>query len=136
MRRKSHNTTKDFNNRKITQIYNVIRYYNYLQTTNINLANDPGNWVMADFRKWILDGRHPNVASATAASNNATLPGATIAPNTTAPPVTVCPDTKKAENAWLSWQRSRRDVDKYPLISNDREYSDWNIKMQRQFEED
>ena len=80
--------------------------------------------MKADIKKWILDGHHPNVASANAASANAVLPGANTTPNTTAPPVTVCPNTKKAENTWLSWQRSRRDVDKYPILPNDQEYSD------------
>ena len=30
LRRKSHNSTKGFNKRKVTQIYNVIRYFNFL----------------------------------------------------------------------------------------------------------
>ena len=30
LRMKSHNSTKDFNKQKVTQIYNVIRYYNFL----------------------------------------------------------------------------------------------------------
>ena len=80
--------------------------------------------MKADIKKWILDGHHPNVASANAASANATFLGATTTPNTTAPPAIVCPHTKKAENAWLSWKRCKRDVDKSPLISKDREYSD------------
>ena len=121
LRRKVHNTMKGFNNRKVTLIYNVIRYYNYLGSKDVALAEDPENWAMTDFKKWIRDGCHPNDASAAAASANATLPGATTAPNTTAPTATVCPDTRKAENAWLSWKRSRRDVNKYPIISIDRQ---------------
>ena len=56
--------------------------------------------------------------------------------NTTALPGTVFPDTKKVEDAWLSWQHCRRDVDKYPVLPNDREHSDWVNFMERQFEED
>ena len=83
------------------------------------------------------DERHPTLVSAKAASANAASAVITpTAPNTTAPPATVFPDTKKAENAWLSWQRSRRDVDKYPILTNDREYSNWDVFMARQFEED
>ena len=91
---------------------------------------------MADFRKWIDEGRHPTVASFNAAKANATLPAATTTPPTTTTSATVCPDTRNVENAWLSWQCSRRDVDEYAKISNDREYSDWMTKMERQFEED
>ena len=40
LRRKQHNTTKGFTKRKVTLIYNVIRYYNYLQSTNIVLVED------------------------------------------------------------------------------------------------
>ena len=54
LRRKSYNTTKGFAKRKIVPIYNVIRYYNYLQTTaNTVLAEDPENWVKANYKKWI-----------------------------------------------------------------------------------
>ena len=108
----------------------------FLRSSSIVLAEDPENWVKADFKLWRNNGRHPTVASANAASTNAALPGVNTTPNTTAPPATVCPDTKKAENAWLSWQRSRRDVDKYPILPNDREYSDWAVFMAQQFEED
>ena len=138
MKRKQHNTMKGFDSRKVTQVYNVICYYNFLLSDpqNSDLAEDPENWVWKDFKLWKHHGRHPTVASATAASANAASPNVTTTANTTAPPATVCPDTKKAENAWLSWQRSRRDVDKYPILPNDREYSDWAVFMKRQFEED
>ena len=90
---------------------------------------------MPDFRKWIREGRHPTVAFFNTAKTNATLTGTTTLPTTTTP-ATVCPDTRKAENAWLSWQRCRRVVDNYPVLSNDREYSDWITKVEQQFEED
>ena len=130
LRRKSHNIMKGFSKQKGTQIYNVIRYYKFLCDADITLAEDPENWAMADFRKWIDEGRHPTVASFKAAKTNATLGVTTTLPTTTTT-ATVCPETRKAENAWLSWQRSRRDVDKYPKISNDREYSDWITKTER-----
>ena len=99
MKQKQHNTTKGFAKHKVTQVYNVIRYYYFLQSNNIQLAEDPENWVKADFKLWRDNGGHPAVASANAVSANTALPGVTT---TTAPPVTVCPHTKKAENAWLS----------------------------------
>ena len=96
------------------------------------MAEDPENWKIEDFKLWKAHGRHPSVASATAAAANTT---STSVPTTT-PTTTVCPDTKNAENAWLSWQRSRRDSDKYPVLNADRNYNDWKISMTRQFEED
>ena len=62
--------------------------------------------------------------------------GTTTTTNATATPATICPDTKKAENTWVSWERSRRDHDKYPVLSNDRDYTDWFINIKRQFEGD
>ena len=51
MKMKSHTSTKGFNKRKVTQIYNVIRYYSFLGDSDPTLANDPENWSMPDFRK-------------------------------------------------------------------------------------
>ena len=73
---------------------------------------------MPDFRKWIDEGRHPTVASFNTAKASSTVTGATTL-STTTTPATVCPDTRGAENAWLSWQQSRRVVDNYPVLSND-----------------
>ena len=36
----------------------------------------------------------------------------------------------------MSWQRSRRDPEKYPILPNDREYTDWIVLIKHQFEED
>ena len=36
----------------------------------------------------------------------------------------------------MSWKRSRRDHDKYPVLSNDCIYTDWFVNIERQFEED
>ena len=113
----------------------MIRYAKFLRSDkpNKSFASDPENWDELDFESLKDDGRHPTFASANAAATNA----ATLTVPTTVPTTgTVCPDTKKAEKAWLSWQRSRRDVDKYPILTNDREYSDWKVSMTRQFEED
>ena len=77
-----------------------------------------------NFDDWIDDGRDLTVASAKIASINAISSGTTTTPTTTAIPAAVCPDTKKAKNAWISWQCSRRDYDKYHILSSDREYTD------------
>ena len=105
MKRTQNNTTKVFSKRRVTMIYNVIRYYKFLQsdTTTKKLAKDPENWDKDDFDDCIDDGRHPTLASAKAAKANPTLTGTITASNTTVTPATVCPHTKKAENAWLSW---------------------------------
>ena len=89
-----------------------------------------------DFKLWIDHGSHPTVASAKAASANAASPGITTTANATATPTTVCPDTKKAENVQMSWQRSRRDIDKYYVLSNDCEYTNQYVNIKRQFEGD
>ena len=89
-----------------------------------------------DFDDWIDNGHHSIVAFAKAASTNAASSGNTTTTNATATSATVCPDTKKTENVWMSWQRSRRDCDKYPVLSSNREYTDWFINIERQFEED
>ena len=54
MRRKSNGGTKSFDDRKVTQIYNVIRYAAYLRRDQSSevLAEDPENWVPKDFRLW------------------------------------------------------------------------------------
>ena len=119
MRRKSGSTTKAFNKRKVTLIYNVIRYYDFLADSDPNLQKDPKNWSMSDFEKWIQEGRHPTVASFQASKANAKI----TAPSTITTPATVCPDTKKAENAWLSWQRCTRKVDRYSILTKDRDYN-------------
>ena len=88
---------------------------------------------MSEYRKWIDEGRHPTVASFNASKANATVTPSSTPPTTT---TTVCPDTKKAENAWMGWQRCARKADRYPILEKDRDYNDWFIKVERQFEED
>ena len=66
---------------------------------------------------------------------NAASSGTTTA-NATATPAAVCPETKKVENARMSWQRSRRDHEKYSVLPNNREYTDWCVFIKRQFKED
>ena len=41
--------------------------------------------------------------------------------------------TKDADDALISWRRGRRDPTQYPILENDNEYTDWIIKMTRQF---
>ena len=111
-----------FNSRKINLINNVSLYYHFLQSdsTTKALADDPENWVVDDFKTWRDRGRHPDVASYTASlADNATNTTTSAATSTA-----VVPEIKAAEDAWLSWQRSKRDADKYPIPKNDREYTD------------
>ena len=76
MRMQSHTSTTGFNKRKVTQIYNVIRYYGFLGDSDPGLADDPEKWSMKDFRKWMREGRHPTVASfnASKATSTTTAP--------------------------------------------------------------
>ena len=87
-----------------------------------------------DFELWIDNGCHHTTASIKAVSANAASSGTTTA-NATVTPAAVCPETKKVEDAWMSWQRSRKDHENYPLLPNDCEYTDWYILIKRQFEE-
>jgi len=66
------------------------------------LADHPENWVVNNFKKWRHRGRHP-----TTASYAISLAGTTISTATTTAPT----PTKVAEDAWLSWQRSKRDAE-------------------------
>ena len=120
-----------FNHQNLTLIYDVVLYYKFPRSdaATRTLAKDPENWVKEDFELWIDQGCHSTTASADPALSVTTA-------NTTIPPAKVCPDTKKAENAWMSWQRSRRDHEKYPVLPNNREYTDWYVLIKRQFEED
>ena len=51
IKRKQHNTTKGFDHRKCTLIYNVIRYHHFLRSdaTTKPLAKDPENWLLDDY---------------------------------------------------------------------------------------
>ena len=121
-----------FNNQKITLIHDVVLYYHFLQseTTTKALAEEPTQWVREDFKTWRDQGCHPNIASF-----NALLSGITT--NATAPPATtVAPGIKKAEDAWMSWQRSRRNPEKYPILPSNCEYTDWIILIKCQFKAD
>ena len=82
MRRKSGSTTKAFNKRKVTLIYNVIIYYSFLGDSDPTLADDPENWSMPDFRKWIREGRHPTAAFFNASKANPTVTTATTTTTT------------------------------------------------------
>ena len=132
IQRKKNNVMVGFNNQKITLILNAILYCHFLgnETTTKSLAEDPIQLVRDDFKTWRDQGRHLNIASF-----NALLSGNTT--NTTPPPATtVASEIKKAEDVWMSWQRSRRDTEKYPILPNDRKYTDWITLIKHQFEAD
>ena len=97
-----------FNDRKINLCYNVVLYHKFLRSddTTKALANDPQNWDYDDFETWRDRGRHPNAASIAA------LIAGTGTTNTVTTAATPPTPTKKAEDAWLSWQRSKRDAEK------------------------
>ena len=98
IKRKKHNTMVPFNHRKLTLIHDIVLYYKFLlsDTATRTLAEDPENWVREDYKLWKNQGCHPTTASANAVSSGTSA-------NATASPAAVCPDTKKAENAWMSW---------------------------------
>ena len=126
MRRSKNNVMKGFNELKITLIHDVLLYYHFLYNDSIEtLANDPRNWVQADFKKWRSQGRHSSTTIFTAAQVG----------NTTTPPTApvVVSATKKVEDAWLSWQCGKKDPTMYPILENDRNYTDWIINTKQRF---
>ena len=117
----NNNLVQAFSSVKLTLVTNVILYYNFLQDDNQEaLAEDPVNWVKADFRKWR---RNP---TQTATQTTATQ----IASNTTTTPPST---TKLEDDALLNWRKNRQDVTKYPIIDNDVQYPNWIIKIGRVF---
>ena len=99
----------DSNDRKITLINDVVLYNHFLRNSNNTkvLVEYPTQWVREDFKTRRDQGRHSSTASYTMS-----LAGSIT--TTTAPtgPVVV-PDIKKAKDAWMSRQRSKRDPEKY-----------------------
>lgn len=89
------------------------------------MATHPNQWVMEDFEDWI-DHNHPksNVAYAGSLAGNTTTTLRETAPISA---------TKKAEDAWMSWQHGKQDPTLYPILENDGDYTDWIINITRQF---
>lgn len=123
--------TKRSDDRKINLLNNVVLYYNFLWSdTSIEaLVEDHEHWVVEDFKKLRSRGRHH-----TAAFYAALLAGATNTTTSTATTTVVAPKIKVAEDAWLSWQQSKRNADKYPILQNDREYTNCIVITKQQFE--
>lgn len=91
-------------------------------------AEDPVQWIKQEFKIWKIEGYHVSTAAynASQAANSAT---ATATVNTTAAAATV--KQKEQDDAFLSWQRSIKDENIYPVLETDREFSDWSVKFER-----
>ena len=117
---------KGFTDLKITLIHDVLLYYQFLYNDSKEaLADDPTQWVQGDFKKWRSQERHPSTTAhiSSHASNTTTTSTASVIIST----------TEKAEDAWLSWQPGMQDSTVYPILENDRNYTDWIINIKRQF---
>ena len=116
----NNNIVPAFNSVKLTLITNVILYYEFLQDDNQEtLADNPVNWVLLDFKRWR---RNPPV------STNA----ATVTTAATAAAVT----QKEEDDSFLSWRRSKKDEKGYPILNNDREFTEWRVKFVRKIHSD
>ena len=120
--------------RKLPQSYvilirNTIEYIQYLEATGDQaLADEPTNWVVTDFRAWIRKGKP--------SGNTSPIPPpatATTTPTTPATNNTDVPYVKNIQDETLmNWNRAKRSTSNYPVLTNDREYTTWYIKMNRQ----
>ena len=120
----TNNLVQAFSSVKLTLVTNVILYYDFLQHDNQEvLAEDPINWVKADFRKWR---RNPIVNTNTNAGT------ATVTTAATAAVV----KQKQQDDSFLSWRRSRKDEKDYPVLNNNREFIEWDVKFERKIRSD
>ena len=121
--KKGNNRVDALTEGNLKQVNNVLLYHNFLcQDDKDALVEDPVQWAKADFTKWKSNG-YPlstNALNASRVSNNANTNTTLQASNVTAP----TSQTKLEDNAYLSWRRSKEDGTSYPVLENDREYTD------------
>ena len=101
--KKGNNRVNVFNERKLKLVNDVSLYYNFLyQDDKDALAEDPTQWNIAAFKKWISRG-YPlstDASNESKTGNNVNAADATLnTTNTTGP----ASKTKLEEDAWLSW---------------------------------
>ena len=115
----NNNLVQAFSSLKLTLVTNVILYDDFLQDDSQEaLAEDPVNWVKADFRKWR---QNPPVNTTTNAG------AATV----TTVATTAAAKQKEENDSFSSWRRSRQDEKDYPVLDNDREFIEWKVKFER-----
>ena len=120
-----------FTDRKLKLVNEVLLYYHFLcQDNKVADAEDPTLWVKEDFRKWESNGypQSTEVLNAACASNTANASNATLNATNTTVPASI---TELEEDVWLSWRWSKQDETVYPLLENDRMYTDWIVKFKR-----
>ena len=128
MRHKKKNQFIPLNNRKIKMINDVLLYYNFMRKNKDNMmAENPDQWVMEDFNQW-RNGGFPISTAVCIVSLARTT--------TTTTSLLVASVTKKAEDELMSWRCGNQDPTLYPILENDNTYTDWIIKMVRQFKKE
>ena len=98
------------------------------QNKDVTIAKDPLQWNMKYFKEW-----RNNEYSTSTSTYNVSLAGSGTTTTTTFTGPAVVSSTKKAEDTLISLRHSREDSTQYPILENENEYTDWIIKMIRQF---
>ena len=111
----------------VDRIRITIEYIQFLEATgNDALVDDPTQWVMRDFKAWIRNGKPTSIINP-----NPPLP---VTPNP-APATTTAaaPFAKNIQDETLmNWNPAKRSTSDYPVLTSDRDYTSWRIKMNRQ----
>ena len=129
-RKKCNSSIVAFTDAKLKLVNDVLLYYNFLyQDDKDALVEEPNQWVKGEFRKWKRRGYSLSTATynASQAGNSSNTTSQTS--NVTTP----VSKTKLERDAYLSWRQSKQDKTLYPILENDREYTEWIIKTRRRF---
>lgn len=119
------------NKPKVKLILGIIHYYNLIKANKDNsIADDPTQWHRNDFKDWKQDGQPISTAMYTASLANA---NANTTENQSGSTRLAISATKDDDDVFISWRRARRDPTQYVIFEADEEYTDWIIKIIRQF---
>ena len=98
---------------------------------DVTVSENPLQWIMKDFKEW----RHNQFPTSNAAytASLASTGATTMRTQDGSTRPAVVPAIKIADDALISWKRGRRDSTLYTILENNNKYTDWVIKMTRQF---
>ena len=130
--KKGNHCVNAFNEGKLKLVNNVLLYYNFLyQDDEDALAEDFTQWDKGDFRKLKSKGfplstdAYNVLQTGNSFSTNTNLQTS----NATAP----IAQNKLEDDTYLSWRRSKQDETSYPVLENDRLYTDLIVKTKCKF---
>ena len=111
-------------------VNDVLFYYNLLYKDNEeNLAEELDQLAKRDFNKWKIQGYPLSTTAYNALqAGNITNTSTTLQTSNAIAPTS---QTKLEDNACLSWRQSKQDDTLYPILENDRKYTDWIVKIKR-----